>query len=767
MKNQTKVDITPKPRILRTLGEIPFQPWQCFAELIDNSIDAFMRLEREGRGLPERSIHVKWSGENVAATDRVIEIEDTADGMPLEVITNMAKAGYSGNNPIDNLGLFGMGFNIATARLGEKTRVVSSREGDNEWVGIEIDFARLIQNEEFSAPVITIPKDNPSDHGTRIIINNVKPGIYRDLLNGESSIRRRLENVYTPILSSTDTKILIQGKRLSPHPHCVWSKERYVTRNNQNVPAVIEIDVDLGEELFDIERNAYVPETAENTEDGKRIIRRPRRLKGWLGIQRYSDPDDFGIDFVRNGRKILISDKTLFYYENPLTGAPIIEYPKELASTWGGRIVGELNVDFLLPTYQKNDFDRSDRSWRSTIEAIRGLGPILPSLRKGLEFADDNSSPLGKLMSAYRRLDPGTKNLSVSQSLSKEFAAKFFSGSPDYQSDERWWKAAQEADRRAAGEDVEGTPVDEGSAPSDDVGIFLTPTAPVSTPAQEQEARQNSTLKDLLTRAKKIDTFSKDYAYSKTNPFAVNVYEIESGDIWINGEKSPTFFNVDGIHCDYFYNPGHALFQQYHIDVRDPLAVYLAERFKTRDMLQDMGKTFADVIQQNNQDLRMDKTTLQERASIIFGVMRDSMQVSLGQRAMDVIACVKESAGETEETIQQMLPDSPLIEKFQRNADDAIAVLDFVPNKTLVRLVDRFPEMVLDGKVFNIRYIGILIDDEKATERLRTEAKDRLLSFLKDAVWVSSLAGNQSRTFKDELTRCLFSINFLEKQLCQ
>ena len=38
----TTMDITPTPRILRTLGEIPFQTWQCIAELVDNSIDAFL-----------------------------------------------------------------------------------------------------------------------------------------------------------------------------------------------------------------------------------------------------------------------------------------------------------------------------------------------------------------------------------------------------------------------------------------------------------------------------------------------------------------------------------------------------------------------------------------------------------------------------------------------------------------------------------------------------------------------------------------------------
>jgi len=39
------VDITPTPRILRTLGDIPFAAWQCLAELMDNSVDAFSDAE--------------------------------------------------------------------------------------------------------------------------------------------------------------------------------------------------------------------------------------------------------------------------------------------------------------------------------------------------------------------------------------------------------------------------------------------------------------------------------------------------------------------------------------------------------------------------------------------------------------------------------------------------------------------------------------------------------------------------------------------------
>ena len=94
MINGTKtVDITPTPRVLRVLGELPFQPWQCFAELIDNSVDAFNKSKK----YDEKRIDIVWSSERVASEERTIEIKDSGCGMTLEQITSAVKAGYSSN----------------------------------------------------------------------------------------------------------------------------------------------------------------------------------------------------------------------------------------------------------------------------------------------------------------------------------------------------------------------------------------------------------------------------------------------------------------------------------------------------------------------------------------------------------------------------------------------------------------------------------------------------------------------------------------------
>jgi len=528
--NRTQhVDITPTPRILRTLGDIPFEAWQCIAELVDNSLDAFLDADSRGVDLGNPQIDITWSR---TAADAEVIVEDNGQGMPLNVLQNAAKAGYSSNDPIHNLGLFGMGFNIATARLGDETVFLSTQSGDPEWVGIRIDFDELIKGRSFSAPVVTEPKDDPSVSGTKIIIKKLKDGVLSELKNKSSIIRRRLETIYTTIIDSRNIRINLQGNQLNPKPHCVWGDSRYVTRKGQTIHAVQEINRDLGASYFDIGRNRYLTDDevcdldTNNLPDG--IVKRSRRLKGWIGIQRYSHVSNFGLDFIRNGRKILTADKSVFSFENPATGTPMLEYPIELGSTVGGRIVGELHVDYLIPTYQKNGFDTSGIAWQKTIEAIRGAGPILPKHRKTFEYDGDNDSPLGLLISGYRRNDPGTKCLAVSRSVADQFAQEFHKGNSAYQSDDKWYKAAQEADKAKGEGGATTTPVNTGDTPSDDIDdygpdtIDVPPTTPHITPSDEVEPQSTSSSRDeLIQVSEKQESLTGKFAYGTTPPFNV------------------------------------------------------------------------------------------------------------------------------------------------------------------------------------------------------------------------------------------------------
>jgi len=792
------VDITPTPRILRTLGEIPFQPWQCIAELIDNSIDAFKEAERTGVALNEKKISVCWSGDAVAAQDRALEIIDTGPGMSFDQLQNAARAGYSNNDPIHNLGLFGMGFNIATARLGEKTTLLSAKIDSAEWMGIEIDFGVLIKSRSFNAPVVSKPKSLQAENGTMIVVTKFKDGIYQALRQQEAAIRRQLENIYTPFLRDSDVEIFVQGKRLIPREHCVWSSTRFVIRNQKKFNAVIEIDRDLGEAFFDVDRNRYLSvdeaEEIQSTIDSgqslpRNITKRKKRLTGWVGIQRYSDPNDFGLDFIRNGRKILIANKSLFSYENPLTGTSTLEYPIELGSTVGGRIVGELNVDYLLPTYQKNDFDRTDLSWADTVEALRSVGPILPQSRKAMGYDNENDSPIGQLVNAYRRTDPGTKCLAIDKSTARTFAERFRKGDVAYRNDDKWWQAALEEDRRnATGGASVAPPVDPGDAPSDDPGTYLgggttasgnsrggttntPPSAPTPAPKPAHTPAPTPTpqpttskLDDLIRRSTLVTSWTGLYSYGHVPPLNVKVRELTSGKIFIFDEPAPCAFFSEGIDCDFIYDPKHSLLAQFPMTPKELLLIYLAEKFKARDTLTDVVLVFSKLTLQKMQEARIDKTALQERANEMFGTLREKMIEKLRPRAIDVLRCVHESVGDAEETINAMLSNGPLITYFQNCEPAGIAALEHMPLRTLIRIVERFPEELFDGKVFRALYSGLNLGDAKATERSRNESKDRITSFLKDALWVVQNHGGTNQ-LKNELSRSAISIDFLVEEL--
>lgn len=780
------LDITPTPRILRVLGEIPFLPWQCLAELIDNSIDAFLADREKGGEEKEQKINVTWSSDSLAAKERTVEITDNACGMSLEQIQNSVRAGYSSNDPINNLGLFGMGFNIATARLGELTTVLSTRKGDSGWVGLTIDFEKMNETKSFSAPVIRRKKDDVNESGTKIIISRLRDGMRAELSIHENDIRRQLESIYTPLLNQSDISVFVKGKKLFPRNHCIWSPQRYVVYGDQQVSAYIEIDRDLGHSLFDLERNTYLsPDAAEEyysamqrgepLPDG--IVERSKRLKGWLGIQRYADPNDFGIDFIRNGRKILILDKSLFQYENPYTGQKELQYPVELGTSVGGRIVGELHVDYLLPTYQKNGFDKTDSSWFQTVEAICGAGPFLPKLRKGIGFTDANNSPLGILVNAYRRIDAGTKCLFAPNDLAKKYAAQFRQGKRDYMSDDIWWKAAQEEDqRRSIGGAKVTTTVNTGDVPTDDIDSYLgikngvsQPTPSVSSPTEETPLEtpkeETSTLDELIKNSSYLVQLSGKYGTMGTLPLNVRAYELKYGHIMNKGVRKTCYFSSEGTECNFVYDPTHTLLVQYPITPKMLLFQYLAEKLKARDNLSDFVSVYGDLVVNTMSESKIDRQSLQDRASSVFATIREKLSEALIGHEEEVLRCIHESSGEVEETLTNLLSAHSLIVPFQKCVKEGFGAIDYVPEKTIVRLFDRFPEFIFDGHVVNAPYLQIKLQDNNATERSRNESKERIISFLKDALRLTNNSSVGQKDIKNELARASLSIDFLTGEL--
>lgn len=555
-------------------------------------------------------------------------------------------------------------------------------------------------------------------------------------------------------------------------------------RDNKKVYAIQKIDRVLGEAYFDMARNKYLsPEEEDSIEIAvsrgepvpSNIIKRQKRLKGWIGIQRYFSTNDYGIDFVRNGRKILIANKEAFYFDDTYTGSSIIQYPVELGSTVGGRIVGVLEVDYLLPTYQKNDFDRTDLSWIQTMEIIRGRGPILPKLRKAHGYVDENDSPVGTLAAAYRRPDKGSKNLVLPKEVAKAFAERFARGDSEYISDEKWFQAVREADRDIGTYGAtDAGDVDAGDAPSDDVAAYFGEDD--STPATEPQPQQGTPARtepestpvdELLRNSQEVATLSRGYAYNPPYEFNVKAHEITNGNIIrYNGKRVPAAFFSDGIDCDFFYDPRHELIAQYPCSPENLLMIYLANKFSARDNISDIISIYSALTVRELKNQKVDKASLNEQSSLFFDRLKEALQHSLAEQYAAVVACIKESVGETETTINAMLSEPELLAAFEDTSPDAIGVIQYVPTRTLIRIVERFPQELFDGKVFKAKYNNLPnTGNAEANERIRVEAKDRIVSLLKDALLVQG--ENSARLSKNEMTKCAWSITVLQGELVQ
>ena len=143
-------DFTPDPRVLIALTQTPLKPMDALCELIDNSIDSFNNSKLLGITIEHPTITINLpSVKDVERGIGVLRLRDNGPGMSTEQAERAIKAGYSGNNQLDTLGLFGMGFNISTGKLGISTRFTTARAEDAHCTRTEIDLEKINESKSY------------------------------------------------------------------------------------------------------------------------------------------------------------------------------------------------------------------------------------------------------------------------------------------------------------------------------------------------------------------------------------------------------------------------------------------------------------------------------------------------------------------------------------------------------------------------------------------------------------------------------------------
>jgi hypothetical protein len=774
-------DLTPDPRVLQILGEINLDQWKCLAELIDNGVDAFINSRRGGEQVSSPEVVITLPTQD--RDDASVTIRDNGPGMTIDQLEKAVRAGWSGNNPLDNLGLFGMGFNIATARLGMVTEVYTTRAGDSEWTGLRIDLNELRRTRSYHTPRLAKPKADVAIHGTEIRILRLKADqrVFFAKNANHQKIRRQLGRIYAPLLLSKDAAFSLQlnGLLVQPKRPCHWDPQRFVQGSDgKTVHAVETFSYQLPSRHYCLTcMTSFAGQQGCPTGGSEcKTVEITRRMHGWVGLQRYMHEEDFGIDIIRNGRVIEVQNKDLFIW----TGGdrPEREYPIDDQRN-RGRFIGEVHLDHCRVSYTKDRFERDDPSWAEMIFLLRGEGPLQPQKARSLGFGPQDT-PLYRLFQAFRRSSPQGKTGRWARILAVknneraiEMADVFSKGDPEYQTDEKWYALVEEEDRGIVGASPSaGGPGSVSPAVPDgflDDGVDPSPAVPLPLPLVETTPPAAVSVAPIR---QKLHELSRIYKHPLLKvEFNVEAFIVEATDPDLP-RKAPWAIKLEdpGTRTFLFlFNPDHSVFRSVTMTPVDALLCELS--FKTYEFLKDISPdsaVFATILSDFRGEYAND-AKLDPKSIIAFA------DTALREIALSI--CRGFGAEESFEALFDGLPEGvrdgvrrKVASRGVTSLKSVIAAGEFLSYADVADIrsfVNAHPEFFFDGKYWAQPYVTLDYGSEKVNAEARAKVIERYDSYLADAAWLAQQSHRDlDRCERDELIRATLSVRIIGQDGC-
>jgi hypothetical protein len=492
-----------------------------------------------------------------------------------------------------------------------------------------------------------------------------------------------------------------------------------------------------------------------------------RRIRGWIGLQRYLDKTDFGVDFIRNGRKIEIANKDLFAWSDG-DSTEEVEYPIDDPRN-RGRFVGEIHIDHCRVGYTKDRFERDDPSWDEMVRVIRGDGPLRPVAAKQRGY-DGNQSPLYKLFQAFRRSSPQGKNGLWSRVLvvrdndrAQQMVKNFEEGDPEYLADEQWWRLVEEQDDEVLGEGAadKGNAIPEGfidvrsESAEGNQDILGGGEQPGAQPSSSPPRSARRSLHDL-TRKYVHPTFRVEYE--------VQAYAVEVGDTHLP-TGSPWILRLDDVATRtyaFLVDVGHDVFRSTTMTPLDGLLTELS--YRTVEFLRGQSQegTIAGVIA----DFRSQyctETRLDPQEIIAFA------NTVINEIARAVPTLIEPGSGKAlHGELREDEKEAMARRMASRDVADHRALIadgrfwDYADGQSLRELFGRHPELFLDGRYWDDTFAGIDFGAERVTQEARYRLVTRYDAYLGDAIWLANQTPSDlERASRDTIIRATCSLRLL------
>lgn len=772
------LNLVPSPRILEMIAEVDLQLHQCLGELIDNALDELVEASAEDPTLEPR-IDINLPTSRVAAKSSEISVSDNGRGMSPEQLQAALSAGTSGKQRFGSLGLFGMGFNIATARLGTITEVRTGRRGDDQWVIATIDLSAMQRESTYEVPLLYKDKAR-EEHGTLVTVTKLREDMVTRLkfTRAIKETTGHLGRIYTymlrdpegghsgaELMGGANQRLYVNKRAVRPHLPCIWDPSRSVTYKGGEVPAATDIDFPLTNAFACMNCGRWYTSAYEKCIECEStdIEERERRIRGWLGIQRYADKSDFGLMFLRHGRAITYQDKSLFDWETP-DGDFELEYPIELGM---GRIVGEIHLDHAPVNVRKNNFDTSSQEWRFMVEKVRGPEPLRPQYAKRL-VGHENTSPMSRFFNAYRENKPGLRYLvpgngeSSTHEAAKAWGAKFRNGDPEYLADDKWYEAATDHDRIKNGPPTEPTPTVEDDDWLDEEGLShlgegeedSAATGGEDHATEEPELVKPETEEERFARYQAAATLlpdtDRDVRIGNAQP-VLRVYVTSGVELTKDGQKQPYAIRIVAGEIEVYVDRSTTLIAHFGWSPMNVALVCAAPQLKNVYSVDAPIDHLVTSILEQFPDRRVNATAVRARADSLLNDMRERLaDITPKDPNTYWSALSGESRRAAEANAVGIAPDVDWDGTVQSGE-----FARYLSAQGIYDLVTNSPMLVMDGAIFRTTYAAL-------GENTRADQVARVAALLAD---LRRMVGGSPLIQTLELARLLLTADLLDAEI--
>ncbi len=754
------IDVTPDPAMLQVLSKLEVPPEGCLGELIDNSLDSFRESE-----IPKGKIEIRIEQDT-------LNYSDNGSGLNIDQIEQALTAGASSKSKVGELGLFGIGFNLGTSKLGTKTTIFTKRKEDSSWITATIDPLKMSarsKNKRYELQPEYVALDTDLESGLIVRIELRKQYVGKlGRPRSVSNIRAKLGRSYSYVLRTEvpglpakfagdkrDFSLKVNDVAVTPRIPCIWDQDREMANGAK---AVQSIDTTLAETLVCQACGYEEPEDHDGPCSecgGDDLILQHRRIWGWIGVQRAIESEEYGIDLIRLGRTIEADSKDFFKFTDPDTQKSELEYPIE--QTNAGRIVGEIHCDHVPVEFTKQSFEKINHQFRQVARVVRGETWLRPRYARQAT-GNINESVMAVVYGGVRRVDPGERNLipgngekAIHQE-SRNWMKKFHDGIEDFQLDSKWWVACESHDKIKRNANTgDNNPSGEILGPDPFAGSANTNTTKDSAKSKPRTIKEFA--EEWRAGATKREDLSKAlYLKAIDHKFEISVWEtLVEIKLAEDQASRPSFLlTTSGANFEVFVSKRHSLISSYGRTATDIALGEAAHHLANQGSKASFGEVLAELLKSYPDEEKSEAVTRQKcdalksifRARLPKLLLKESSKIwsSISNAEREKIALF---AVDNTQTDLDLLGEKG---EFAR----------YITWSALTEVIQEFPELIFNNKLFTQSLGG-----EIATEAAR-RVIDTTSAAIMDLVVFDRVGEGISKFERD---RAEISISFIQERL--